>query len=240
MIVAAQERDDLEIHSPGQNEFAARDDADGVIKHIVSANREIVMDWRDLSLVQRLELFRERAEELRQTRFLRDTLAGDYELKIEARLIPSTLDEYETAFSISEFDSEDLRSFLTLFRRFFFKNDPVINLSSIYNVCYQNLKNEQYKAFLVKSREIANYVLKTSCFHLRINEQDMTPEYVSEVWINGYYFHDNIDHLNFLKTLPPPGSIVLHTYFFDYLRDMTKQILYTSNVVNAALNEGSI
>jgi len=183
------------------------------------------MDWRDLSVVQRLELFRERAEELRQTRFLRDTLVGGYRLKIEARQILGTQDEYETIFSTSPYDPELLRSFLTLFRRFFLKNDPIVNLFPIYNLCHQHLTDEQYKAYLAKSRQAAAYALKTSCFHLRINEQDMTPEDVSEIWINGYYFHDNIDHLNFLKTLPPPGDIVLEIYFFDFLLDMTKQKL---------------
>jgi hypothetical protein len=198
------------------------------------------MDWRDLSVIQRLELFRERAEELRQTRFLRDTLVGGYRFKIEAKQIPGTLDEYETIFSISPYDEQDLRAFLTFFRRFFLKNDPVVNLFAIYNLCHQHLENEQYKAFLAVSRNRAAYALKTSCFHLRINEQDMNPEDVSDIWINGYYLHDNIDHLHFLKTLPPPGEIVLHTYFFDFLLDMTKQILYTCNVVNVSLNEGLI
>jgi hypothetical protein len=161
------------------------------------------MDWRDLSVIQRLELFRERAEELRQTRFLRDTLVGGYRLKIEAKQIPGTLDEYETFFSISPYDEQDLRAFLTFFRRFFLKNDPVVNLFEIYNLCHQHLENEQYEAFLAVSRNRAAYALKASCFHLRINEQDMTPEEVSDIWINGYYFHDNIEHLHFLKTLPP-------------------------------------
>jgi hypothetical protein len=198
------------------------------------------MNWRDLSLIQHLELFRERAEELRQTRFLRDTLFRGYGFKIEAQQVPGTLDKYEATFSLSDFDVEDLRSFLTLFRRFFLKDDPVINLFSIYNLCHQHLINEQYKDFLVKSREIASYALKNSSFQLKIAEAEMTPEHISDVWINGYYFHDNTDHLNFLRSLPPfYTEVVLKTYFFDYLRDMTMQIIYTNNVINAALNDGS-
>ncbi len=77
-----------------------------------------MMDWRDLSVVQRLELFRDRAEELRQTRFLRDTLVAGYELKIEAQLIPGTDDQYETIFSIYPYNTEYLRLFLTLFHDF--------------------------------------------------------------------------------------------------------------------------
>jgi hypothetical protein len=155
------------------------------------------MDWKDLSVAQRLELFRERAEELRQAQFLKNTLVAGYELKIEAQLIPGTQDQYETIFSFSPYDAEYLRSFLTLFRRFFLKNDPVVNLFAIYNLCQQHLVNEQYKAYLSKSRHIAVYALKTSGFHLNINERDMTPEFISDVWINAYYFHDNIDHYTF-------------------------------------------
>jgi hypothetical protein len=65
----------------------------------------------------------------------------------------------------------------------------------------------------------------------------MTPELVSDIWINGWYFHDNIDHLFFLRALPPETYIMLNLYFFDYLRGITRQILYTSDVVNVALNE---
>jgi hypothetical protein len=94
------------------------------------------------------------------------------------------------------------------------KNDPIINLFAIYNLCHQHLLNKQYKAYLAKSRQIAAYALKTSCFHLNVNAHDMSPEFVSDVWINGYYFHDNIEHGGFLRSLAPYKHMVLHTYFF--------------------------
>jgi hypothetical protein len=208
----------------------------GDFRHLLVIE-EILMDWRDLSVIQRLELFRERAEELGQARFLRNTLMAGYELKIEARLLPDTLDQYETTITISAYDAEDLRSFLTFFRRFVLQRDPVVYLFSIYNLCHQYLTNETHKAYLVRSRQIALEVLRTSAFQLKINEQDMTPELVSDIWINGWYFHDNIDHLLFLRALPPETYIMLNLYFFDYLRGITRQILYTSDVVNVALNE---
>lgn len=36
---------------------------------------------------------------------------------------------------------------------------------------------------------------------------------VRDVWINSYYFHDNIKHGIFLRSLAPYEHMVLHTYF---------------------------
>jgi len=87
------------------------------------------------------------------------------------------------------------------------------------------LTNENYKSFLITSRQIARYVSKTRGFHLKINEQDITPEFVGDVRINGYYFYDNVEKYAFLRTLSPFDHMILSVYFFDYVRDMTRQIL---------------
>jgi hypothetical protein len=42
------------------------------------------------------------------------------------------------------------------------------------------------------------------------------------------------------EKLSPFDQVILSTYVFDRLREMTRQILYISNVVNAALEEGSL
>jgi len=112
-----------------------------------------------MNVIQRLELFRDRAEELRQTRFLRNTLVA-YQMKVDMNLIPSTQDQYEVTYTPSPHDEEDLRSFLMLFRRFFWKDDPIINLFAISNLCHLHLTNETYKSYLIKLRQIARYALK--------------------------------------------------------------------------------
>ena len=53
-------------------------------------------------------------------------------------------------------------------------------------------------------------------------------------------FHDNIQKYAFFENLSPFDYMILSISVFDHLRDMTRQILYISNVVNAAVEEWSV
>jgi hypothetical protein len=183
----------------------------------------------------RFELFRDRSEELRHTRLLQSGFNPG--VTLEGRRIGGTEGPWEVTFIPHEPDPEALRSFLTLFRRFISQDEPV-HLFTIYSLCHQYLTNEQFKTYLAKSREIFAEECKSSGVVLRLNEQEITPEYVTDVWINGYYFHDDEEHVLFLRNLSPVEQILLKNQFLFFVVGAIKQVLYVGNVIDVSLREG--
>jgi hypothetical protein len=192
----------------------------------------------EFTIMERFELYRERCNQLRESRFLRSTLVNLH-LSIQWQLVPGTQDTYEGSLTRHGYDEEYLRSFVTLFRRFASKKEPLY-LFRIYSLCHLHLTNDQYKTYLVKSRKIVLHVCEQSSFALKINEREMDPDLVSDLWINGYHLHDDGDKYRFLKMLSPLDREILNLAFFEYLQDMTKQILYVDNIIAASLAEGTI
>jgi hypothetical protein len=109
-------------------------------------NRRNVMDVR-----LRLELFRDRAEELRHTRLLQSGFTPG--VTIHGRRLEEGEGPWELSFVPREPDADDLCSCVTIFRPFILQDEPVY-LFSIYNLCHQHLTHKQFKTYLAKSREI--------------------------------------------------------------------------------------
>src|ERR671931_2437787 len=183
----------------------------------------------------RLELFRDRAEELRHTRLLQSGFHPG--VSIHGHCLEEGEGPWELSFVPHELDADNLRSCVTIFRPFISQDEPVY-LLSIYNLCHQYLTHEQFKTYLAKSREIFARECKSSCIVLNLNEQEMTPAYVSDLWINGYYFHYDEQIALFLRRLAPVDQILVKNQFLFFLVGAITQVLYVDDVIHTSLTEG--
>lgn len=176
----------------------------------------------------KLSLFNHKAEELKRTRLLKNgfnpSITIDYEKMKGVR------------FDVHEPDEDDLRSFLILFRQFFLKNEPIF-LNSIYTICHQNFTSQKIKEDLIEAKKIWKKSLKSFGLVYIFNGQELTPEYITDLWINGYYFHNDQEKVALLKRLRLVQPIVRY-YFFHHLVEGTKQVLYLSNIITFARKEG--
>jgi hypothetical protein len=66
----------------------------------------------------------------------------------------------------------------------------------------------------------------------------MVPEYVSDLWINGYYFHHDEEHVLFLRSLSPVEQILVKNKFLFLLVGAIIQVSYVSDVIHTSLTEG--
>ena len=176
-----------------------------------------------------LELFVARVDELRDTRLL--------------------LKGFHTGFTINwnkisgmqfisrQPDEEDLRSFLLTFRQFVSDKEPVF-LNRIYNMSQQYLCELTFRDFLRKSREFWKKSQKNSGMTLISNGKELTPEYVTDLWINGFYFHSDINKINILKRQIPTERILTKQQFYNFITDATRSVLYVGNLVKCSLREG--
>ena len=181
-----------------------------------------------MNVREQLELFNARVEELRNSRLIRKGFNP---------AITISWDRMQgLRFQSEEPDEEDLRSFLLTFRQFISEGEPVF-LNRICNLCLRSLTSDELKGYLVESREAWRQAQRSSGVKLIHNNQELTPEYVTDLWINGYYFHSDGDKLSRLKQLLPHEGMLVRNQFLSYLVDATRQVIYVGNVVTIALKE---
>ena len=182
-----------------------------------------------MTVLDQLGLFRDRAEELKNTRFIKDGYSPNITIK---------LDRMEGSRFISkEPNEEDLRSFLLTFRLFVSPKEPVF-LNRIYNLCQKAITSEMLRDYLINARKAWKQMHKSIGIKLVYNEKKLTPEYVTDLWINGYYFHNDLKKMNILRQLLPHVRMLARTQFLNFLVEATRQVLYVSNIIRYAQEQG--
>ena len=182
----------------------------------------------EMNTHEQLEMFSARVEQLRNTRLIRQGFNP---------AITISWDRMKgLRFQSEEPDEETLRSFLLTFRQFVSNNEPVF-LNRVYNLCQRHLSSDQLKGYLVESREAWRQAQRSSGIRLVINNEELTPEFVTDLWINGCYFHSDPEKLSRLKQLLPHEGMLVRNQFLSYLVDATRQVIYLGNVVTIALHE---
>ena len=142
-------------------------------------------------------------------------------------------------FKSSDPDDEDLRSFLTVFRQFI-SNDEPVNLRRIHSLCYQHMTSDKLKARLIEAREGWKRNLINRGFVLDIDGHEFTPEQLTECWINGFYFHNDIEQFNMLRRLAPHARLLARNFFLNHIVGTTGVILYYGHVIKIVLRESLI
>src|SRR5829696_780586 len=93
---------------------------------------------------------------------------------------------------INLLDENDLRSFLLTFRMFISPSAD-IQLNKIYNTCFLGLKkNNDLRDRLVKARAVWKEALGNAG-SIKFEEQTYSKEDAALLWMNGGYFHSDLD-----------------------------------------------
>lgn len=176
-----------------------------------------------------LELFLFRTDQLQNTRLIKSGFKPSFSMSYDRMTC--------VQFSSKTPDDDDLRSFLTILRQFISQEEPIY-LFKIYNLCQQKLLNDNLKHNLVKAREIWQGELKRGGISLIFNGRPVTPERITDLWINGFYFHNDIDKINTLRRLLPHENMLVRHIFLNHLVEATRNILYVAFIINVAFHEG--
>jgi hypothetical protein len=182
-----------------------------------------------MNVYEQFLLFKARAEELRNTRLIRESFNPGITISWNRM--------QGLRFKSREPNEESLRSFLLTFRQFILNDEPVF-LYKVYNLCQKHLMSDKLKDYLSKSREIWKQEHKSAGIKLVYNEREFTPEYITDLWINGYYFHSDTNKLCILNKLLPHERMLVKNQFLNFLLDATRQVLYVANIIKVALKEG--
>lgn len=141
--------------------------------------------------------------------------------------------------NIEEPDSEDLRSYLTIFRKFISPDSPIF-LPKIYNLCHQHITNNQCKEVLAEARGIWLEIQQQpdSGITVTVNGRELSPQDVVGIWINGHYFHDDVEGMRLLKCMSPLQLTATRAIFIDYVIETTKIIRHLAQTIRTATERG--
>lgn len=176
---------------------------------------------------EQLELFVFRADDLAREPVLQD-FNNSFSIKF---------DHVEgISFESQQPDEALLRSFLLTFRQFISHDEPIY-LNKIFNVCHKYLTSDELKAHLIKAREGWQKQLKEGQMHFTYNDKEITPEYITDLWINGFYFHNDPRKWRALQSILPHEHLITKHFFLMHLSSATRHVLYVAHIVKIALRE---
>ena len=137
-------------------------------------------------------------------------------------------------------DEEDLRSFLMDFRMFISKREPVY-LPCIRSLVEQGLDSSSPLLLdLRKSEEVWKRQYQIGMLGLNLNGKQYSPENVLDLWINGYYFHNDKHKRMVLESLLGPGQVLTRQGLLNVTLDGLYYIAYLRNVVLTSRSQGLI
>jgi hypothetical protein len=178
---------------------------------------------------RQLDLFLRRVQELSTLRFIKFT--PRYSIKWTKG--------DQLRHELTNPDEEELRSFLVTFRQFISKSEPVF-LNRIYNLLFQVLTSDELRGFLLKSREAWQRSLQTTGGKVMINDRHYTPELITDLLINGYYFHNDEEKEAELRELWPSAMMLVRSQFYFHLSSAISHLFYTANLLAYAKQHGHL
>lgn len=178
-----------------------------------------------------LKLFISRANELKNKRAIRNGF--NTQLKINWDKEKGFITE------ITQPDEDDLRSFLLLLRQFISDKEPIF-LNRIYNLCYKYIDDDDIKSGLIKAREVWKQSQINSGMGLILENDDFTPEYSTDLWINGYYFHNDEEKRKIIESKLHLEQIFIRHQFLNYIISATENIFYVSRMIEYAIEKGKL
>ena len=174
---------------------------------------------------EKLELFTSKVDELRNTRLGKKGV-------INVRHIMDS----EEGSKLEQPDEADLKDYLMTFRHFISDQEDVF-LGRIFNICHRRLMNEEMKQDLAYMHQLFNRIKLHNGISLHVDGNELSPLQVTDIYLNGKYFHNDLEYQNQLDTLPSSVADMLRFHFLHFVINGSKVIFYVQNVVSLAFSE---
>ena len=183
---------------------------------------------------ERLELFVRRVDELYDRRLVRQGMKAEFTINWSAASQVMT-------HQLTQPDEEDLRSFMLEFRQFISEKEPIF-VSKIFNDMLRFLQSDTLKGEIAKAKDAwKDSFHKMGAIAVVIDNKDLTAEYLLDLWINGYFFHNDLEQEAELRRYIATKDILLvRMQLLAVLPGLTQIIGFMGAVAKYALREGFI
>ena len=196
----------------------------------MSRNKAAVKANRERTEREKLKLFVDKVNELRDTNLLNKGF--------DIRQNISWRQGNAVEFSLKEPDEGEFRDYLVTFRRFVSNED--VQLNRVFNICHRRLINNELKQQFSLLREAWSRIRRHSGLSLIMDGSEVTSEKLADIWLNGRYFHDDLEHRELLDSLPPFILADLRFKFLNFVVEASRLIIYMGRAVDTALHDGSL
>ncbi len=140
-------------------------------------------------------------------------------------------------FSHHEPDEEDLRSYLLGFRKCLAQKEPMF-LGRVFNLAYRHITADEIVEALVSTREGWKQALDRGGMNFVINDEQLKPEAVMDLWINGWYFHEDEDKRQRLDALAKVP--MTRWLFLNAVVDASNVVFYADHLIGVALRDDHV
>jgi hypothetical protein len=140
-------------------------------------------------------------------------------------------------FSATEPDEESFRSLLVDLRPFTMQKEPVF-LNRVHNLLEQTLTDAGLRETLHETRDEWKRAQR-GAINVAMNADTYDAATVFNLWLNGYYFHDDRAKSDALKTFPPILASLSRNLMFSLTTDAVRAVIRTAWVIaNANVRGG--
>lgn len=180
---------------------------------------------------EKLELFIHKVDDLHRTRLAKTGFQVQFQYNIQIDREPLL------ESNLNQPDELDFMAYLSIFRHFISEKEDVF-LSHILNICSLRLTSDVMKQNVAHLRESYKQVKQHNGMHLIVNGRQLTPLQVTDIYINGKYFHNDLEYQQQLDSLNPFKSNLLRSRFLNFVINTSKIIDVTQSGVDHALQDG--
>ena len=139
-------------------------------------------------------------------------------------------------------EDNDLRASLLHLRSFICSDNDPFNISNIYNFCYKRILSLESKQRLGDLRKKWKKSLKDwglNGFKFVFNNQTFTPKDITNLYINGFYFHNDFEKMKIIEAMGgTPAEALSITIMIGLMEDAIVQVEFLKNFILTALKDG--
>jgi hypothetical protein len=186
--------------------------------------------------LEQLRKYGERVQRLKENELSKTGFGGGYKMTF------STMGQSPTmTVSQDEPRSDLLTGFLGVFRQFINEKEK-INQYKIFKTLQLCLTDDYLKGELIKARGRWSEILKTDGMTLIYDGEELTPLFLTDMWINDALHSDINEPLKaaILKNMRPHERAPMRYKFFLCVERACRVIGYVDFVITKSLNEGLI
>lgn len=110
-----------------------------------------------------------------------------------------------------------------------------IGIDAIHNICNRRLDHAEMLAFLRTIREDWRRSQRHGAMGLRIDDRDMPPRYVADLFITAHFHPENTTNMLEYRAIVGGARILTEHVFIDYVYRATEAIYSTADVVRIGL-----
>lgn len=194
----------------------------------MSRNKPTAKAKHERNDYEALKLFITRAEELFTTSLGKKGISTKYHASRD--------DINGTVSTLKGPDEEELRSYLLTLRQFLLKEEPIF-LNRIYNICRRRANSEDLKNNIKQARQYWKKQQEHNGLIVMIDGNKVKAIEMCNWWINGKYFHNDMDYQEKIAKADQISQDVYRLHFLTFVIDASEHIRYLHNIISEGLRD---